>query len=212
MGYISLLSFLINPKRRVFLVEPNREALKVAILNMLYNDSISQCTFYEAFASDQNFSETKLYTVGAGAAGSMYKSHAESAEQLNSFQVVRTITLDYLMEKYSTIPDFVKIDVEGAERFVLNGSRSLASRKSTRFFVEMHSNVELTMVENATQVLTWCQEVGYKAWYLKEHGELNSPGQIQTRGRCHLLLQPSEWEYPSFLNGVKENSELPPVL
>ena len=139
----------------------------------------------------------------------MYKSHAESAAQLNAYQVVKTITLDYLSEKYEALPDLVKIDVEGAERLVLKGSKSIASRKKTRFFVEMHSNVELSMLDNGSQVIEWCKAMGYKAWYLKEEAELVSATQIQTRGRCHLLLQPAEWTYPEFLAGVKENSELP---
>lgn len=52
----------------------------------------------------------------------------------------------------------------------------------------------------------WCAEVGYGAWYLKEHVRLTQPEPIAHRGRCHLLVQPSDWEYPEWLRSIPQGA------
>lgn len=52
--------------------------------------------FWPAFVSDKRGDRVKFYTIGAGEAGSMYKSHAKTAATLNSFFYVDTTSVDYL--------------------------------------------------------------------------------------------------------------------
>ena len=125
---------------------------------------------------------------------------------------VPTVSLDALADRYSVVPDFIKIDVEGAEVLVLRGSTNIAAAQQTRFLVEMHSPPELGMLQNAEQVLSWCDQTGYAAWYLAEAERLETAGAIQHRGRCHLLLQPEDWPYPSWLEAIKQSSPLESVL
>src|SRR5262249_12780002 len=143
--------------------------------------------------SDRGGETARLWTVGAGSAGSVYADHALTAARAGRSIDVPTVTLDEVSETYGVAPDLVKIDVEGAEVPVLDGARALASRRRTRFLVEMHSNPELTITANGDSVLRWCGEAGFSAWYLAKHARLTHPDQIQDRGRCHLLLQPSSW-------------------
>jgi hypothetical protein len=145
--------------------------------------------------------------VGTGAAGSSCPQHAVTAARADSRFEVPTITLNEVCSWLGVCPDFVKIDVEGAESMVLDGSRDFVSGKQTRFLVEMHSNPTLRMSANAERVLKWCSEMGYKAWYLAEAVELTSAEQIAHRGRCHLLLQPVDWEYPEWLRGIRQGAE-----
>jgi hypothetical protein len=70
----------------------------------------------------------------------------------------------------------------------------------------MHSPPELPMIENCRQVLAWCQEVGYRAFYLREHAQITAPDVIAHRGRCHLLLIPLSAQYPLWLKTIPENS------
>jgi FkbM family methyltransferase len=212
MGFVTLTAFLSNSSRNVVLIDANNQALQIAFQNMLLNGFVPRCVFYDGFVAETNNKEQVFYTIGAGAAGSMFKSHAESASVTNSYRTVRTRSIDYIVSDSKQTPDLVKIDVEGAEQFVLRGARELAKLMKTRFFIEMHSNSEMSMMDNANQVLNWCNEVNYKAWYLRDEKELVTPGLISDRGRCHLLLQPSHWPYPIFLTGIKEGSDLPAIL
>ena len=52
---------------------------------------------------------------------------------------VECITLDDLVTKGLPEPDFIKIDVEGAEEFVLKGAIGLLQRKRPFLMIEVHS-------------------------------------------------------------------------
>ena len=50
--------------------------------------------------------------------------------------MVPSVTLDYLLQHYAK-PDFLKIDVEGAEKFVLEGATELLSKVRPKILVEV---------------------------------------------------------------------------
>lgn len=211
VGYTALLAILTGNKQ-VLLADANPSALETAARNMVLNNMINECRFFNGFVADKEDESLKFYTVEGGAAGSMFKSHAKTAGKANNFFEVKTSTIDLLVKKYNMIPDLVKVDVEGAESLVLNGSFSLASLKQTRFFVEMHGSQELSMGDNAQRIIDWCNKVGFIPYYLKEKTTLSTPEQISHRGRCHLLLQPCEWTLPEYLIDIPQGASLPASL
>jgi FkbM family methyltransferase len=209
VGQSSLLALMCSTVEQVVLVEANWQALSVAAQNLIRNQLSERARFVGAFASDTSDQTVKFWTVGTGAAGSMYRGHATTASRDDSAQQVPTTTLDEISTRLASEPDLVKIDVEGAEAKVLLGAKRIASKRGTRFMIEMHSPPELPMRRNAELVLDWGAAVGYAAWYMAESKRIDSPDPIQHRGRCHLLLQPSDWEYPPWLTGIKQSSPLP---
>lgn len=66
---------------------------------------------------------------------SSFQPEDKETEQIN----VDTITLDELIRMGITEPDFIKIDVEGAEEFVLKGATELLQRKKPLLMIEVHS-------------------------------------------------------------------------
>ncbi len=209
IGYTGIISALQENTKQILLVDPNPEALAIAAKNLILNNLGSKCRFYAAFVSDRAGDKVKFYTVGSGAAGSMFRGHAETAAALNRYHLVETVTVDFLSEYLEWTPDLVKIDVEGAESFVLEGARQIAAYQKTIFMVEMHSPPELPMRENATKIIQWCNSVGYTPWYMKEKRILTHADHIAHRGKCHLLLQPKDWKYPHFLKDVEQGAPLP---
>lgn len=212
VGYDALLALTVSDVCQVVLVEANHEALAIAADNLIRNRLSTRARFVAAFAGARDDAIVQFWTVGAGAAGSIYKSHAVTAAQAHHAIQVPTITIDTLCTTMGLIPELIKIDVEGAEHDVLQGSSACAAKERTRFLVEMHSNPEMTMAANTENVLSWCREMRYQAWYLAEGKTLESPAQTQHRGRCHVLLQPQEWKYPDWLIGVKQSAALESVL
>jgi FkbM family methyltransferase len=212
VGYDTLLALLSPTIKRVVLIEANPEALSVAAENLINNQLASKASFVPAFAGDVDNSKVKFWTVGTGAAGSVHKSHAVTAGKANSFIEVPTITIDTVCADFGLTPDLIKIDVEGAEYDVLQGSKTCAEKGQTRYLVEMHSNPEMTMVANTEKVMAWCRELGYQPWYLAKGERLDSAEQTQHRGRCHLLLQPVHWPYPEWLVGIKQSAALEDAL
>lgn len=208
VGYDSLLALMSPTIKRVVLVEANPEALSVAAENLIHNQLAARASFVSAFAGDVDHSKVKFWTVGTGAAGSIHESHAATAAKANSFIEVPTITIDTLCDELNLTPELVKIDVEGAEYEVLQGSKVCAGKQQTRYLVEMHSNPQMTMAANTEKVMSWCREVGYQPWYLAKGERLDSPAQTEHRGRCHLLLQPADWPYPEYLIGIEQSASL----
>jgi len=209
IGYTALLATIQEPNREYILVDPNPQALAQANVNLLGNNLGFKARYYTAFVSDKMDEDMKFYTIGAGAAGSMYPEHAKSASAVNAFKMVRTVTLDYLQEFYKLNPDLVKIDVEGAEALVMNGANNLALKTQCTFFIEMHAVENLSMQENAQKMIDWCRENNYRPWYLKTEEVLLHAEKIKTRGKCHLLLLPENKGYPEYLKGIKERADLP---
>lgn len=208
VGYSTLLATLNHPNRNILLADPNADALAIAKTNLELNLLGGNKQYINCFISDKSGEQIKFYTLGAGAAGSMFSSHADSAKVVNAYRIVQTLTIDDIVEKCGYTPELVKIDVEAAESYVLKGSRKLAAKQITIFFVEMHGPDEMPMVQNAGLVLDWCAENSYTPYYLKDHIQLTSTKQIAHRGRCHLLLLPKQMEYPEYLKNINEGDDI----
>lgn len=212
VGYTALLALIQNPKRQIVLVDPNPEALQIAATNIIHNNFGSRAQYLPAFVGDKLDETVTFYTIGVGAAGSKYASHAETAASTNSSIEVKTVTLDHLYQFYDMKPNLVKIDVEGAETLVMQSAKELANASKCTFFIEMH-NVEGLGMEAAGQImLDWCSQLDYNAWYLKTGEMLSSAETIKNRGKCHLLLLPNDQQYPEYLKGVAQNAPLPQTI
>jgi FkbM family methyltransferase len=212
IGYTALLALIQDSNRQLVLVDPNPKALQMAALNIIQNNLGSRTQYLTAFVGDKLDDTVKFFTVGAGAAGSMYPSHAETAASINSFMEVKTITLDYMYEFYGIKPDLIKIDVEGAETLVMKSAKILAVETQCTFFIEMHDVEKLGMEAAGQMMLDWCKEMEYNAWYLKTGEMLSSAETIKNRGKCHLLLLPCNQQYPYYLKGVAQNATLPNTI
>jgi len=71
--------------------------------------------------------------------GKLEKSSFQENEKEVSQLVVDCITIDYLVNKGFPSPDFIKIDVEGAEEFVLKGAKDLLGKMKPVLMIEIHS-------------------------------------------------------------------------
>lgn len=209
VGYTALLALIQDANKKMVLVDPNPNALQKAAVNIISNGLGSRTQYIAAFVGDKIDETITFYTIGSGAAGSMYASHAESAASINSCMDVKTVTLDYLYELYGMKPELIKIDVEGAETLVMESAKVIAKESQCSFFIEMHTVENLGMEGAAQIMLDWCRDVGYNAWYLKLGEQLVEASTVKHRGKCHLLLLPKEKNFPEYLKGVAQNNPLP---
>jgi FkbM family methyltransferase len=212
VGLSSLFAKIQGTNKRILLVDPNPEALSKAAQNLITNSFSWNVTYIPAFVSNEMDKEVEFFTIGSGAAGSMYKGHAETAAVIGESIKVKTLTVDYLADRAKWVPDFVKIDVEGAEALVLEGACKLASEKKTVFMIEMHSPPELPMLENANLVLEWAHKMDYIVWYMKDHKVMSDAKIIAHRGKCHLLLTPNGTTYPKYLKEIAQGAQLPKII
>lgn len=162
VGYTALLASFSSRLESIVCVDANANALAIAAENLIRNHLEAKSRFVCAFVGEEAGQEVSFWTYNTAAASSIYRSQFKRIGA-SSFVKTPTVTIDWMCEKYQTIPDLVKLDVEGAEHQALLGSAQCAKHQRTRFLVEMHSNPDLSMLANAQKVLQWCQEVGYNA-------------------------------------------------
>lgn len=211
IGFFSLASCMLRPESTVLAIDANPECAAVTAANLVRNGFGDRSRAISTFVSDTR-REVRFNTVGLGAAGSGLDGLSRTAEDLGSASTVQSDTLDALVEMTHFKPDLVKVDVEGAEREVLAGAVRTVAAHHPRFMVEMHSGGDLTMEQNATDVLSWCSAKGYEAWYLSTGEQLVDAATVAHRGRCHLLLQPADTPYPAVLEGVPQRAPIEMVL
>ena len=212
IGYTALMAKVQGAGKRLLMADPNPEALSLAAKNLILNDLATSCDFVTAFVGDADGEKIRFWTANEGAAGSMYKGHSETAAAAGLSMMVPTVTLDTLVEKVGWTPEFVKIDVEGAEAKVLEGAKKLAIHNRPWFLVEMHSPPELPMVDNANLILKWASHTRYSVWYMRDGVQLISPELIANRGKCHLLLLPLNIPYPVMLRNIPQGAEIPCIF
>ena len=71
--------------------------------------------------------------------GKLESSFFQQTEKGETKVTVTTASLDGLIREGLPEPDFIKIDVEGAEEFVLRGAENLLQKKKPLLMIEVHS-------------------------------------------------------------------------
>jgi FkbM family methyltransferase len=211
VGFFSLASCILRPTSRVLAIDANPECAAVTAANLVRNGFGDRSQTVSAFVADKR-GDVQFHSVGLGAAGSGIEGLSPTAEEFASAIVVQSDTLDAILERTDFTPDLVKIDVEGAEREVLAGATRTVVANEPKLLVEMHSGGSLTMERNAEDVLAWCDEHGYGAWYLAKGRRLEGSAEVAHRGRCHLLLQARDVAFPSVLEGIAQSAPVSSVL
>ncbi len=209
IGFSSLLISQFKSIKNIVAIEPNPLSLSIAAENLILNNKSSNVKFIPKAAHSKSKETLKLWTMpGAFAAASTDINFSESGGIANNYINVETITLDDIFINYNLFPDLIKIDVEGAEHFVLEGAKVIAKKMKTKFIVEVHSSKQLGIVQNTEKILLWCDQNNYKSFYLCEHKELNDPQYIKHRGRYHLLLIPNNNKYPKGLADIAQSTDI----
>jgi FkbM family methyltransferase len=207
IGFSALLGLLGGNIKEIVLVDASPDALTIAAKNLIQNQLSASARFVWGFAAENDRSTVSFFTGDAGAASSAYinsYTHSNRGKKID----VKTVSVDSLSKQYSIEPDFVKIDVEGAEDVVLNGACQLAAKRKTRFLVEVHHHASKPISENTKRIMEWCTQQNYKAWLLRMHIPLENVEQIADSVRFHVLLQPMDWEYPDWIAQISAHTQV----
>jgi len=213
VGYSTLLIAQSETVNKIVAVEPNPLSLSIAAENLILNDLSSNVVFIPKAAHRKSGKKIQLWSMpGPFAAASTNMDFSESGAMAKTCIDVETITLDDIAATYDLWPDLIKIDVEGAEYSVLEGSLKIAENIGTKFIVEVHSCDSLSIVENTEKILVWCKENNFIAYYLCEHIELIDSNIIDSRGRYHLLLIHKDDKYPDGLNEIHQSEDIKNII
>lgn len=143
----SVLAFEPDPANRSRLEKIcSRNSDLAKVINVFEYAISDHCGEIE-FNSSSNIEDQ---TSSGGFISGSYKPRSDKEYHHAGFtkSVVKTITLDDLIPNENTYkyPDLIKIDVEGAEHFVLYGANELIKRKRPLLLIEIHSVVAMLKV------------------------------------------------------------------
>ena len=136
-GIHSLLySKLVGEKGKVFAFEPLPENIGDIRKNLALNN-ITNVTIIDEAVSSENGKAT-FHVASAGGEGSLVDIVDPSHHTGRSF-LVDTTTLDDFCKSENVYPDFVKIDIEGAEGYALSGYDKCIEKSFPFFAIDLHT-------------------------------------------------------------------------
>jgi FkbM family methyltransferase len=99
---------------------------------------------------------------------------------------VQVDTLDRQIDAGLPEPDFVKLDVEGLERDVLDGMTRLLERRHPRLYIEIHGADPRLKLENVTSVVTFLRMHGYDIQHVESGATMTDGTPLEIAIRGHL--------------------------
>jgi FkbM family methyltransferase len=149
IGYFSqYFCHLMNDQKQLIIFEPEPKNLKLLKKNISYYNSI---TLVEKAVSNENGKADFYVDSLTGQNSSLLSDYKVFDKVLENSGVtasktkieVETITLDSFMEQEYPLekPDFIKIDIEGAELFAIQGMRKILKLYTPTIMVEVSDNI-----------------------------------------------------------------------
>jgi FkbM family methyltransferase len=160
LGYFTLLAAArLNNTGQVVAFEPGPSASACLTGNISHNSFANILTFPVA-ASDRE-GDAVLYSVAGQADGraNLFRPGADQAASTS----VRTVTLDGWREQHDLSgPDFIKMDVEGAELAALTGARATLATGGPLLLVEMKEAIFQSLGTDRTAIEDFLNSFGYQ--------------------------------------------------
>jgi FkbM family methyltransferase len=165
--YAVLLASLVSDSGRVITFEPDKEARKTLRANLDLNGFGERVAIESVALFDQS-GEHSFFSKGADSMSSLARSGLganAAAPEVEEYSVETLRLDDYLAARKLPIPQFTKLDTEGAEINILRGARSLLSSGAT-VVCELHPYAWAEFGTSFEELLTLVQDHGKSIEYL----------------------------------------------
>ncbi|MFI5329980.1 MAG: FkbM family methyltransferase, partial [Desulfobaccales bacterium] len=189
VGYFSLVAAAaVGEPGEVVAFEPGAAALErltenvslnpykhIRIFNLAVAEAEGEATLYRADGIAD--SSASLFSAAAGAAAG---------------EICRTVALDgWLKQEGLRPPDFLKLDVEGAELAALQGAAGLLTASRPLLLVEMEEKNLVAAGASKAAIQSFLQDFGYRAAFLRK-GRWHPIDDVNlTRGRNLFWFNPA---------------------
>lgn len=171
--YTVIAAKLVSPGGHVYAFEPGQRELELLRHNIAIN-GLENVTVIERAVS--NKTGLARFAISRDGAMNSLAQNKHPAQQIIEWQTIQTTTLDDFITEFGlTRVDFIKIDVEGAERFVFQGAPRLlgANNEITLLFETANSNVD-GFHYSVQEFLSELINTGLSIYYFTETGALQA--------------------------------------
>ena len=149
IGLFSIYASTRYKDLNIFAFEPSMNNLSILSRNISINDladniSINQFPLTNKINKYLKLKEGNFVEGGAlNTFGEEFDYEGKNFNEKNAYKIFGT-TIDYLInERILTIPDFIKIDVDGIEHLILEGGKDLLKEKKLKSIqIELNENFE----------------------------------------------------------------------
>ena len=168
VGYYTIyLAKIVGKNGKVVAIEPDPYSFQTLKKNCELNN-LSNVEFYNLAISDHNESLSFYQEKSHSGKGSLFSNSTE-----NTSIDVQATTLDELFEKKLQTINWLKIDVEGFEFFVLKGASKLLS-KTQKILIEIHENILSTNNQKPQDIIELLEESGFTIRIFNEYWDKES--------------------------------------
>ena len=152
-AFAGFYSFLLAPKSNSFDNFVSCEPDANVKINLLENLAILTNTFNKLRISFINSPINKWNDVTIIDTPFGHPSFQESNDSFNNEKIIKSVSLDSVVQSLSLKPKFIKIDVEGAEFDVLQGMQETLKKYKPKIMLEKHpslvpKNITLKDIDN----------------------------------------------------------------
>jgi FkbM family methyltransferase len=158
--YSMVMASKVGENGMVVCVEPDSDNFAFLSFNVLKNHCSNVRLINAAVSDKEGYTTFYKDTITGGRMGSMFRQYSGTHFQGRS-EEVKTMTLQQLTDQYGT-PDFVKVDVEGAETLVF--SDPVAIHEGTIFLIEVRE-------ETKEHIFSIFQSKGFSIFLLERNLE-----------------------------------------
>jgi len=116
--------------KKIYAFEPDDRSMKLLRKNIELNNLGEKVSLYDCAVSDKT-GEVQFYLAEKPNISSI---HIKSKDMIT----VKSITLDDFCKRENVYPDFIKMDIQGAEVNVLNGMQNILDCSFPKFLIELH--------------------------------------------------------------------------
>ncbi len=138
IGLISLFVSKFHPEAKIFSFEPG-SVVSHCLKETISHNKLKNLTLINKGVSD--YTGTAEFFVDPKSTGgsSLIKQHEGSKDKY--VEKIELLSLDEFSEKQKVVPNIIKIDVEGAEKFAVKGALNLIKNVKPHFVIEVeHKN------------------------------------------------------------------------
>ena len=173
---------------RIITFEASEDACALIRANAALNGLADRVLVVNALIAERSGLTLDFYGDAASGSASIIPGYLSHHRPLRKV----TLALDDFVAQEEVAPDFIKIDVEGAELQVIAGLARTMATVRPLLFVELHTWNDITVAGTAARLLEQLEPPGYCLVYLRTKSVVTDPAVFADRGRCHVLLCPSE--------------------
>jgi FkbM family methyltransferase len=159
------LSQMVGPTGKVYAFEPDETNYEFLLRNIEMHQ-LANVTPVKAALSDQTGTASFCMdgTMSAGLSDSLSYSVAENS------RMVETFSLEDACERFGSVPNYIKMDIEGAELSVVQSSVDYLKEHPVHLSIESNHIVDGKVTAGPLEQLLG--GAGYRAWSSDKYGQL----------------------------------------